>query len=55
MCYNCGCKNPNDNMGDPNNITNDTFKKAAQASTQSDTEAKLNTLELLQEQTKESK
>lgn len=25
MCYNCGCQNPQDNMGDANNITNQTF------------------------------
>lgn len=55
MCYNCGCKNPNDDMGDPNNITNATFAKAAQASTQSDAEAKLNTLDLLKEQLKSQK
>ncbi|HKC14367.1 MAG TPA: hypothetical protein VKC89_00155 [Patescibacteria group bacterium] len=27
MCYNCGCFNPNDNMGSDDNITNSTFDK----------------------------
>ena len=48
MCYNCGCGNPNDDMGNPDNITNATFVKAAQAEKMSETEAKKNTLELLQ-------
>ena len=26
MCYNCGCQNPDDDMGDPNNITTQTLK-----------------------------
>ncbi len=50
MCYNCGCGNPNDDMGDPANITNTTFEKAAEAEKQSVAEAKLKTLELLQQQ-----
>jgi hypothetical protein len=47
MCYNCGCGNPNDDMGDPKNITNKTFEAAAEAEKQSVAEAKLKTLELL--------
>lgn len=47
MCYNCGCGNPNDDMGNPDNITNATFAKAAKAEKQSEAEAKLKTLELL--------
>lgn len=27
MCYNCGCHIPDDDMGHPDNITTDTFKK----------------------------
>ena len=27
MCYNSGCQMPNDPMGNPNNITNDTLKE----------------------------
>lgn len=50
MCYNCGCANPNDDMGNPDNITNTTFAKAAQAEKQSVTEAKLKTLELLKQE-----
>ena len=47
MCYNCGCNNPNDDMGNPANITTGTFQKAADAEKQSLEEAKLKTLELL--------
>lgn len=47
MCYNCGCGNPNDDMGNPNNITNDTFAKAAEAESQSLKKAKEETLKLL--------
>lgn len=50
MCYNCGCGNPNDDMGNADNITNETFKKAAEAEKQSVAEAKLKTLELLQQE-----
>ena len=48
MCYNCGCGNPNDDMGNPDNITNETFAKAAKAEKQDVTKAKLETLDLLQ-------
>lgn len=47
MCYNCGCGNPVDDMGDPKNITDKTFEEAAKASKKSQKEAKRNTLELL--------
>ena len=47
MCYNCGCGSPVDDMGNPDNITNSTFQKAAKASSQDEKEAKKNTLELL--------
>lgn len=29
MCYNCGCHIPQDDMGNPQNITNSTFEKLA--------------------------
>jgi hypothetical protein len=48
MCYKCGCQMPDNDMGDPKNITNKTFKEAAAAAGQSEEEAKRNTLELLQ-------
>jgi len=48
MCYNCGCQMPDNDMGDPKNITNKTFEDAAKAAGQSPEEAKQNTLELLQ-------
>lgn len=50
MCYNCGCGNPNDNMGDDKNITNKTFEEAAKSWGQSKEEAKKNTLKLLQKE-----
>ena len=53
MCYNCGCQNPQDNMGSPDNITEETFEKAAKAWGQSVEEAKRNTLELLKKQIKD--
>lgn len=48
MCYNCGCQMPDNDMGNPKNITNKTFNEASQAAGQSAEEAKKNTLELLQ-------
>ena len=30
MCYNCGCYNPQDYMGDTNNITEETFAHIAE-------------------------
>jgi hypothetical protein len=48
MCYNCGCQMPDNDMGDPKNITNKTFDEASKAAGQSAEEAKRNTLELLQ-------
>ncbi|MCI0444364.1 hypothetical protein L0152_14295 [bacterium] len=50
MCYNCGCKKPDDDHGDPRNITNKTFEEAAQASKQDRKEAQKNTSELIQEE-----
>lgn len=32
MCLNCGCGMPDDDMGNPDNITAETVKKAAKAS-----------------------
>ena len=48
MCYNCGCQLPDNDMGNPKNITNKTFEEAAKASGQQTDEAKKNALELLQ-------
>jgi hypothetical protein len=47
MCYNCGCGKPDDDMGDPRNITDKTFEEAAKAAKQSPKETKRNTLDLL--------
>ncbi len=54
MCYNCGCGLPNDDMGHPENITDKTFEKAANAMGQSVAEAKKNTLDLLKKQLKQA-
>ncbi len=32
MCLNCGCGMPEDDMGNPDNITMETLKRAAKAS-----------------------
>lgn len=48
MCYNCGCQMPNNDMGKPENITNETFEKASVAMGLSVKESKKNALELLE-------
>ena len=48
MCYNCGCGMPNNDMGNPGNITNKTFEEAAKAMNQSSKDAKKNARELLE-------
>lgn len=40
MCYNCGCGIPDDSMGHPDNITNDTFRALAGKKGVSDAEVK---------------
>jgi len=50
MCYNCGCGMPNDDMGHPDNITEQTFVKAAKNMGQTVDEAKKETLKLLKKQ-----
>lgn len=47
MCYNCGCGSPDDDHGNPKNITNKTFKEAAKASEQTIHDAKTKTKTLL--------
>ena len=48
MCYNCGCGMPNNDMGKSENITNETFDKAAAAMGQSAKDAKNNAQQLLE-------
>ena len=48
MCYNCGCGMPNNDMGNPENITNKTFEEAAKAMNQSSKDAKENARDLLE-------
>ena len=48
MCYNCGCGMPNNDMGKPENITNKTFEKAADAMGQAVKDAKTNARALLE-------
>lgn len=50
MCFNCGCEMPEDEMGNPNNITEEDFQKAAQAGGTSVEDAKKNTLKLLKKE-----
>ena len=47
MCYNCGCQMPNNPIGKAENITTDTFEKAAAAMNMSVEESRENALELL--------
>jgi hypothetical protein len=49
MCYNCGCRMSSDAHGDPANITDEDFAKAATAAGESQEEAMRNTLDLLKE------
>ena len=42
MCLTCGCGEPNDDHGDPNHITYDDLKKAADAAEISVQEAATN-------------
>lgn len=44
---------PDDDMGNPDNLTEEDFKKAAEASGQTVEEAKKNTLEMLQKKVKQ--
>jgi hypothetical protein len=53
MCYNCGCEMPDNDMGDPKNITDKTFEDAAKAMDQTAEEAKKNTLALLRKELEE--
>lgn len=48
MCYNCGCGMPNNDMGHPENITNQKFEAAAKAMEQSVEESKKNADKLLE-------
>jgi hypothetical protein len=55
MCYNCGCQMPDNDMGNPKNITTKTFMESAKAANQSLEEAQKNTLELLKKVLEEKK
>jgi hypothetical protein len=48
MCYNCGCGMPNNDMGNPKNITNQTFEEASRAMGDSPKKAKENARALLE-------
>lgn len=48
MCYNCGCQMPNNDMGKTENITSETFEKAADAMGLSVKESRKNALDLLE-------
>ena len=55
MCYNCGCEMPDNDIGDPKNITDNTFQEAAKAMNQAVDEAKRYRLDLLKKVLGESK
>ncbi|HEX9713665.1 MAG TPA: hypothetical protein VGB52_14070 [Actinomycetota bacterium] len=48
MCYNCGCGLPDEDHGNADNVTNETFEKAGSATGQDAEAARANTLSLLQ-------
>lgn len=48
MCYNCGCGMPDEDHGNPKNITTKTFDEAAKATSMKTEEAKRYTKELLE-------
>ena len=48
MCYNCGCGMPNNDMGNPKNITSKNFEEAAAAMGQSVKDAQKNAHRLLE-------
>ena len=50
MCYNCGCGMLDNDMGNPDNITTKDFEKAAEASNESEKEAKEKTYEALKKE-----
>lgn len=49
MCYNCGCMDSDDQMGSPDNITDEIFEKAAKASDQTVEEAMSNVFDMLKQ------
>jgi hypothetical protein len=55
MCYNCGCGKPDNDMGNPKNITNKTFEEAAKATKQTSEEARLKTYETLKKEFEKKK
>jgi hypothetical protein len=48
MCYNCGCGMPNNDMGKPENITDQRLAEAAKAMGQTLEKSRKNALELLE-------
>ena len=48
MCYNCGCGMPNNDMGKPENITEQRLAEAANAMGQTLEKSRKNALELLE-------
>ncbi len=50
MCFNCGCERPTDKMGSDDNITTETFEKAAKAMDQTVEEAMTETMHLIEKE-----
>lgn len=55
MCYNCGCGMPDEDHGDPKNITTKTFEEAAKVTNMKTEDAKKFTKELLETETATAK
>lgn len=49
MCYNCGCRKPDDDHGDERNIINRDFEQAGEAMDQTPEQSRKNTLDLLKD------
>lgn len=52
MCYNCGCQNPDDDMGHPDNITKSTLTHLSEHWGKSIKETKLELLKMLDKKDK---
>jgi hypothetical protein len=55
MCYNCGCHNSYDDMGHPNNITEETFIHMAEHAGKSVEQIKSDVYHLLEKELKDNK
>ena len=55
MCYNCGCRKPDNDMRNPKNIANKTFEEVANAAKQTSEGARRNAYETLKKEFEKKK